>query len=172
MNEIHRYPELIVSALLVNPQGQVLVARYSKVAGHYAVPAGHVEYGETVAEALVREIKEETGLTPTTFRLAQVTECIRPPLYKDGQHHLVYLDFLVEGWEGALQLDGEELFAGQWLLPEDALALPLTETTRRLIAHYAAAGPDGPVTYLPDDLHGRPVMSGTEGTAGAEEEAH
>lgn len=151
MTEASRYPELVVGALLVNPQGQIFVARFSKIAGHYAIPGGHVEYGETVVQALVRELEEETGLTPTLFRLIQVSERIHPPLYKDGHHHLVYLDFLVEGWEGTLQLDGEELSEGQWLLPEDALALPLTHTTRRLIEYYAKVGPGGPARYQPDD---------------------
>jgi len=103
MSETPQYLELVVGALLVNPQGHVFVARF-------------------------------------------------PPLYKDGHHHLVYLDFLVEGWEGALQLDGEELSEGQWLLPEDALTLPLTHTTRCLIEHYVHAGPGGPVCYVPDDV--------------------
>ncbi len=151
MTETSRYPELVVGALLINPQGQVFVARFSKIAGHYAIPGGHVEYGETVSQALMRELEEETGLTPTLFRLIQVSERIRPLLYKDGRHHLVYLDFLVEGWEGTLQLDGEELSEGQWLLPKDALALPLTHTTRRLIEYYAKVGPGGPARYQPDD---------------------
>jgi mutator protein MutT len=152
MSEHPPYPELVVGALLVNRQGQVFVARFSKITGHYAIPGGHVEYGETVAQALVREMEEEVGLTPTRFHLIQVTERIRPPLYKDGHHHLVYLDFVVDGWEGTLQLDGVELSEGHWLLPEDALDLPLTHTTRRLIERYAEVGPDGPVRYLPDDV--------------------
>lgn len=151
MNKTLRHPELIVGALLANPQSQVLVARYSKIAGRYAIPGGHVEYGEMVTRALVREIEEETGLTPTSFRLFQVTERICPPLYKDGRHHLVYLDFLVDGWEGTLR-DSDELSEGEWLLPEDALALPLTFTTRRLVEYYAQVGADGPVRFLPDDV--------------------
>ena len=155
MSETSRHPELIVGALLVNPQGQLFVARFSKIAGHYAIPGGHVEYGETAAQALVRELEEETGLTPTNFYLIQVTERIRPPLYKDGRHHLVYLDFCVDGWEGTLQLDGDELSEGHWLPPQDALSLPLTHTTRRLIEYYIKVGPDGPVRYLPDDLEAK-----------------
>ena len=80
-----RYPELIVGAILVNAQDQVLVARFSKVEGRYAIPGGHVEYGETVAQALVRETIEETGLTPVRYRLLRVGERIRPPLYKVPQ---------------------------------------------------------------------------------------
>ncbi len=151
MNDSPRHPELVVGALLVDSQGQVFVARFSKIEGRYAIPGGHVEYGETAAQALVREMEEETGLTPTSFRLLQVSERISPPLYKDGRHHLVYLDFVVDEWEGTLQLDGVELSAGKWLRPEDALTLPLTYTTRRLVEYYVEVGPDGPACYLPDD---------------------
>lgn len=128
-----RYPELIVGAILVNAQDKVLVARFSMVEGRYAIPGGHVEYGETVAQALVRETIEETGLTPVRYRLLRVGERIRPPLYKDGSHHLVYLDFVVDGWTGELQLDGEELSDGLWTTPEAALHLLLTSTTRQAI---------------------------------------
>ena len=131
-----RYPELIVGALLVNEQGEILVARFSKIEGQYAIPGGHVEYGETVAQALVREMREETGLTPLRYHLLRVGERIRPPLYKDGTHHLVYLDFVVDRWEGELQLDGEELHDGLWLSPQAALDLPLTLTTRQAIQSY------------------------------------
>jgi ADP-ribose pyrophosphatase YjhB (NUDIX family) len=144
-----RYPELIVGAMLLNQEGEVFVARFSKIEGQYAIPGGHVEYGETVAEALVRELREETALTPTSYRLLRVGERIRPPLYKDGTHHLVYLDFVVNDWTGELQLDGEELNDGLWIRPEAALGLPLTLTTRQVIESFLARGIDTTCDYEP-----------------------
>jgi 8-oxo-dGTP pyrophosphatase MutT (NUDIX family) len=144
-----RYPEVIVGALLRSERGEVFVARFSKVVGQYAIPGGHVEYGETIAEALVREMREETSLTPTRYRLLRVGERISPPLYKDGTHHLVYLDFLVDGWTGQLQLDGKELSDGRWLMPEAVLDLPLTHTTRQAIEYYLAHRQDGACDYEP-----------------------
>jgi nucleoside triphosphatase len=144
-----RYPELIVGALLANERSEVFIARFGKMEGQYAIPGGHVEYGETVAQALTRELVEETGLTPKRFKLLRVGERIRPPLYKDGSHHLVYLDFLVDRWTGQLQLDGEELTEGLWVLPEAALDLPLTLTTRWAIEYYLAHRSDGVCLYDP-----------------------
>jgi mutator protein MutT len=144
-----RVPELIVGALLLNQQGEIFVARFSKVAGHYAIPGGHVEYGETVAQALVRELTEETNLTPIRYRLLRVSERIRPPLYKDGTHHLVYLDFLVDRWTGELQLDGDELNDGLWVAPQAALELPLTLTTHQAIEFYLTHGEEGGCRYHP-----------------------
>ena len=147
-----RVPELIVGALLLNQRGEVFVARFSKVAGHYAIPGGHVEYGETVAQALVRELTEETNLTPARYRLLRVSERIRPPLYKDGTHHLVYLDFLIDRWTGRLQLDGDELSDGLWVAPQASLELPLTLTTRQAIEFYLAHGQEGGCRYHPGQI--------------------
>ena len=60
----------IVNGLFVR-DGMVLLARRSPhrsaYPGLWSFPGGHVEHQETLTEALVREIREEVGLTPTSF---------------------------------------------------------------------------------------------------------
>ena len=145
-----RHPELIVGGLIVDQRGDLFLARLAKMEGRYAIPGGHVEYGETVAQALVREIAEETGLVPARYRLLRVAENICPPLYKDGTHHLVYLDFIIDRWTGDLQLDHEELSDGLWAAPAAALDLPLTKSTRMAIESYLAQQGGTECRYEPD----------------------
>ncbi|KOY82103.1 NUDIX hydrolase [Lysinibacillus macroides] len=53
-----------VSGVTVNQLGQWLVVKkaYSGLKGRWSLPAGFVQAGETVDEAVIREIKEETGI--------------------------------------------------------------------------------------------------------------
>ena len=53
--------------------GRMLLCRAKGGASTY-LPGGHIEFGETGREALVREMKEETGLDATTGRFLGVVE--------------------------------------------------------------------------------------------------
>ena len=71
----------IVAALIYRDGGVILQQRppesstYPEVAGRWEIPGGKVEEGETLEEALLREVKEETGLTVSILGLvhARVT---------------------------------------------------------------------------------------------------
>ncbi len=55
------YPEPTVGALIVNKEGKILLTKSHKWFDKYTLPGGHIEVGETMKEAIIREVKEETG---------------------------------------------------------------------------------------------------------------
>ena len=93
-------PTVTVGALLVNGERKVLLGLRAawKTAwpGHWDTIGGRVEIGETLEAALVREVQEEVGVTPTEFRWMECLEERHPELYGNAVHHV----FEVVGWEG------------------------------------------------------------------------
>jgi 8-oxo-dGTP diphosphatase len=91
-------PEVGVGAVAVH-DGAVLLIRRGKgpAAGEWSVPGGHVEMGETLHEAIVREVLEETGLEVVVDRyLGYVERMGEEPGNPDlGHYHFVILDFAV-----------------------------------------------------------------------------
>ncbi len=89
-----------VGALFVNADGKVLLGLRAPSKRvwpvHWDTIGGHVEDGESLDEALVREVQEETGVTPTAFRLIATVSERRPERYGDALHHV----YAVTGWEG------------------------------------------------------------------------
>ena len=76
MNQI--YPEPTVVALVLNNQNKILLVKSHKwINNRYSVPGGHVEIGESLSTAIIREVKEETGLEILPKRLFMIQECIK-----------------------------------------------------------------------------------------------
>ncbi len=61
-------PKIAVNALVFNDKGEVLLAKRTDN-GLWCIPGGHMDLGETLSEACVRELYEETGLKAETVRL-------------------------------------------------------------------------------------------------------
>jgi 8-oxo-dGTP diphosphatase len=89
----------VVNALFIR-DGRVLLARRSSHRAAYpslwSFPGGHQEPDETLTEALVREVKEEVGVTPTTFAFLR---SINDPNTADDDPAIYHM-FAVTGWEG------------------------------------------------------------------------
>ena len=93
----------------------------------------HIELGETMEEALRREIKEETGLNIYDIEFASLQEFIFDEAFHE-KRHFIFLDFVCKTNarenEVTLNFESQEYV---WISLEEALSLPLESYTRRLI---------------------------------------
>ncbi len=93
--------ELTVLCLLRDGDRWLLQDRVKKDWQGYTLPGGHVEPGESFVDAVIREMKEETGLTIKNPRLCGVKQFpIRDGKYENGRY-IVFL-FLAEEYTGEL----------------------------------------------------------------------
>lgn len=70
---VYKKPSLTVDGIIKKDERLLLIERKNPpFEGMYAIPGGFVEYGETVHEAVVREIEEETGLKTEIIELIGV----------------------------------------------------------------------------------------------------
>jgi 8-oxo-dGTP diphosphatase len=113
----------VVAAALVDGDGRVLLAQRPEgksLAGLWEFPGGKIEAGETVAQALTRELQEELGITiasPQPWKTERI----------DYPHALVELHFCqVHQWTGELQMKEGQDFSWQQLPVHVSPVLPGT----------------------------------------------
>jgi 8-oxo-dGTP diphosphatase len=98
---------------------------------YWALPGGHIEYGESVIPAVEREIKEETGLDLHNIRFFHFyTE-----YFPDIDWHAVVLVFLAEG-TGIMQKQDTEVKELRWFSMDDIDDLPLAFNHRKVIQDF------------------------------------
>ncbi len=102
-------PVVAVDAVIQSKdQGVVFIQRrYPPFQGHWALPGGKVEIGETVEEAIIREVKEETGFDVKPFRLIGV---FSDPA-RDPRGHMISIAYTVRIVSGSLQASDDALEA-------------------------------------------------------------
>lgn len=127
-------PYLAVSAAIIR-DGRVLIVRRARAPsrGLYTLPGGAVEAGETLTQAIVREVREETGLTIEPVALAGEREVISRDEAGRVARHFVILAYAARWIAGEPALDGE-LDEARWMQPSEIASLRTTEGLSEIVA--------------------------------------
>ena len=137
MADARSYPQrpfLAVSAAIVRA-GQVLVVRRARAPadGLFSLPGGVVEIGETLRQALIREVREETGMAIEPVALAGFREAITRDRDDRVERHFVILPFAAR-WLAGEPILNEELSEARWLRPAELTGLPTTPGLTEIVA--------------------------------------
>ncbi|HEY2278376.1 MAG TPA: NUDIX domain-containing protein [Streptosporangiaceae bacterium] len=127
-----------VGAIVRDGQGRLLLIQrgHDPEAGRWSLPGGRVEPGESDAQALAREMLEETGLTVIPGPLVGAVE--RPGT---GDTILDIRDYAATVTGGALAA-GDDAADARWVRPEDINSLPLTTGLARILRSWGVLGPE------------------------------
>lgn len=119
-------PQLAVSAAIFR-DGRVLLVRRARSPGRgfWSLPGGRVEFGESLEDAVQREVMEETGLGITVAGLAGWREVLPPP-GAAGAGHYVVMSFAARWHAGEASLN-DELDDFAWVDPAAPDARKTTE---------------------------------------------
>lgn len=128
-----------VHLLLLNPDGHVLFGRRQNTGfedGAYHLPAGHLEAGESVVSALIREAKEEVGVTiaPEAVEFAHI-------MHSASSGGRAAFFFQVRDWDGAPENREPDKCSELGWFALDALPDHLIDYCRVALQHIAAGKP-------------------------------
>lgn len=163
MSRSRHLPVVGVGGVVIR-DGRVLLARRARapLEGQWSIPGGHVEWGEPLEQAVVRELREETALDVRVIELLEIVERIggdpagdsvaggiaptseeRRPAAKRGtvadtrdpsnpQFHYIIHDYLCEAAAGNAQPGGDAAEL-VWGAEDDLARFHLTEAALRVI---------------------------------------
>lgn len=119
---------------LVMENGMVLLVKRKNDPGRnlWSVPGGHLELGEDVLEAAVRELEEETGVRAEPLGIINVDTLVVRDRQSKIKYHYVLIDVLMANARGEPRASGDVLEVRYFNL-SDAMKLSLTSTVRGLL---------------------------------------
>jgi len=123
--------KLVVAVhLFLVRDGKILLMRRFNTGwndGLYSVPAGHLDGGEKATDAMVREAKEETGLTIDRSRLEVVHT-----MHRRSEHERIDLFFTAADWQGQPNISERTKC-------DDMRWFPVDEVPRNMVPYVEAA---------------------------------
>ena len=145
LNDPREYPQrpvVAVGGVIIENRKALLIRRAKEPRlGEWSIPGGAVETGETLRDALRREIREETGLAVRVGEILEVFDRILPDSQGRVQYHYVLVDFVCSAEGGELKA-ASDVSEACWAARDDLERFGLRPDTLRVIekAFDAAAG--------------------------------
>lgn len=119
-------PRLAVSACVWRDDRFLLVERGRDPArGLWSLPGGSVDFGETLAEAAARELREETGVEADLRHIIDVVDAIRHDDMGRPLQHYVVVSF-GGPWRSGDPVAADDAANARWLTIEDVHHRPIT----------------------------------------------
>jgi 8-oxo-dGTP diphosphatase len=126
-------PIVGVGAVIVDAGRVVLIRRhYEPLAGHWSLPGGTLELGETLEQGTAREMLEETGLVVDIGPVIEVFDRIMFDDEKRVRYHFVLVDYLCWPVSGELRA-GSDVEDAVFAPPEDLPQYGLTSKAAAVI---------------------------------------
>ncbi len=131
-------PTVAVGAVIWNAKGEVLLIQRAGEPrrDEWSIPGGKVEWGETLRAALLREVREETGLEIEILGLTDAVDFIAPRTEGEVAKHYVLIDFTARVTKGEPKAASDAKDA-RWVAYAELDRYELWSETRRIIAQSA-----------------------------------
>jgi ADP-ribose pyrophosphatase YjhB (NUDIX family) len=124
-------PEVCVGAIAVRDDCLLMIRRgHGPAGGRWSVPGGRIEGGETAAEAIVREVLEETGLAVVCGPFVGWAELI------SDEGHFVVLDFEVTPLDSRHPEPGDDAAEAAWIGLAEVTELRLADGLAEFLADH------------------------------------
>jgi 8-oxo-dGTP diphosphatase len=134
--EERRYPKrpLVGVGAIIFRRDRILMAQRGKqpLKGWWSLPGGALELGESLEDAVRREVLEETGLEVVPIKLFEVFERIMRDADGAPEYHYILIDYVCRVTGGVL-FPGDDVCAVDWVRRRDLASLQITEGTLAVI---------------------------------------
>ncbi len=133
-------PIVGVGAVVIDGDRVLLVKRgHAPLKGEWSLPGGGVELGETLEQAIAREVLEETGLSVRVGPIVEVLDRIDRDAEKRVEHHFVLVDFVCRPGDGLLR-SASDADDAAWVALTDLERYGVAAVTVAVIRKAAARG--------------------------------
>lgn len=132
-------PVVAVGAVAIDDAGRVLLIRRGRPpsVGAWSIPGGKIELGERLEAAVLRELREETGLDGDVGAVCEVLDRVLRDADGRVRYHYVLIDYFVGNLSGELTPAGDVTDV-RWFTMDEIAALETTENLADFLRRAAA----------------------------------